>query len=362
MAVPKNNDQWQVCGKYAPDELLNGTCRSLVLVLFRAIASHPITEAPMVARLLFFLALATVTASATDVTLVLQSMHGTEPFRLQTVYPGVRAGSFYRPEMLRYYISKITIHHDGTKSTPLLDTYLLVDVKEMQRYSLGDLDVGTVDSITFYIGVDKGRNHLDPTTYPDWHPLALKTPSMHWGWTAGYRFVTYEGMAGTSESKLTAGFQIHTLDDALYTRVSCPVSSSRSVAGVEIPVRADYKRLLDAIDVSKGLIMHGSTDEAITLMRNMGTTVYTPGTTTSVDDCTSHRELVHPNPARDIVQLPSNVVEAQVIDVAGSSVLSARVSEGSTMLSVSTLAVGTYSVLLRSSAGAIRYQTLVIIR
>ncbi len=316
----------------------------------------------MVSRMLLLVALVTVTASATDVTLVLESMHGSAPFRLQTVYPGERAGSFYRPELLRYYISKITIHHDGSKSTSLPDTYLLVDVREVQRYLLGNLNIGTVDSISFFIGVDKARNHLDPTTYPDLHPLALKTPSMHWGWAAGYRFVTYEGMAGTSETKLTAGFQIHTLDNALYTGVAFPVSSSRTVSGIDIPVRADYKNLLNAIDVSQGLIMHGSTDEAITLMRNMGASVFARGSTTSVRQNDEITKAIHPNPAADVIHLPTDVLSARVVDQSGAIVLDASLTPEAAMISVSSLASGVYGALLRHSDGTTRYEPLVIVR
>lgn len=316
----------------------------------------------MNARILFLLMLVTTVARSTDVTLVLDGVNGKAPFRLGSVYPGIRAGSFYRPELLRYYISKITIHHDGAKQTPLPDTYLLVDAKEVQRYPLGDLDIGSVDSITFFIGIDKERNHLDPTKYPEWHPLALKTPSMHWGWAAGYRFVTYEGMAGTSESKLTAGFQIHTLDDALYTRVAVALSSTRTAVGIDIPIRADYGRLLDAIDVSKGLIMHGSTDEAITLMRNMGSAVYSPGITTSVDVDDEGEVSLAPNPATEVVQLPKDVVEVRITDMSGVSVLTASIAAGSPLLSVSTLPSGTYSVLLRRADGSISHESLAVVR
>jgi hypothetical protein len=316
----------------------------------------------MLARILLLVALISVSASATEVVLVLESMHGSEPFRLQKVYPGVRAGSFYRPELLRYYISGVTLHHDGTKHTPLPDTYILVDVKEVQRYGIGNVDVGVVDSITFFIGVDKERNHLDPTTYPEWHPLALKTPSMHWGWTAGYRFVTYEGMAGTSESKLTAGFQIHTLDNALYTRVACPVSSSRTATGVEIPIRADYKRLLDAIDVSRGLIMHGNTDEAITLMRNMGSSVFSRSATTSVSPDDQTQQHIRPNPAADVIHLHPDVVSVRIVDQSGAVVLDASLTPDAAMLSVSSLSNGGYGALLRHRDGTIRHESLVIVR
>ena len=316
----------------------------------------------MILKIFALLVLTAAPAMATDVALVLEQTVGDAPFRLGSIYPGVRTGSFYRPELLRYYISKITIHHDGSKSTHLPDLYLLVDAKELQRYPLGNHDIGTVDSISFFIGVDKARNHLDPATYPDWHPLALKVPSMHWGWAAGYRFVTYEGMAGTSANKLTAGFQIHTLDNSLYTRVASKASATRTDVGIDIPLRADYARLLDGIDVSTGVIMHGSTDEAVTLMKNIGSSVYSPGSTTSVNINEQHSSTMWPNPASEALRLSIGAIGARVVDRSGATVLSATCNPDAPMISVSTLSSGTYGVVLQYLDGSVRHETLVIVR
>ena len=314
-------------------------------------------------RILALLLFVSSSALATDITLVIESMIGNAPFRLGSVYPGIRSGSFYRPELLRYYISGITIHHDGSKSTPVPDVYLLVDVKNAeQRYPIANLDISSVDSLTFHIGVDRLRNHLDPTTYPDWHPLALQVPSMHWGWTSGYRFVTYEGMAGTSATKLTANFQIHTLDNALYTRVATPASSTRTATGIDILVRADYGRLLDGLDVSRGLIMHGSTDEAITLMKNIGSVVYSQSTTTSVDEQERSLPALWPNPATDIVNLTPGTISARVVDISGTTVLEAELHADAPLLSIGSLAQGTYGVVLRTIDGSMRYENLVVLR
>lgn len=316
----------------------------------------------MLTRFCLLLALLTSPVIGGEVALVFEQTVADAPFRLGSIYPGERPGSAYRPDLLRYYISKITIHHDGTKSTHLPDLYLLVDAKELQRYPLGNLDVGSVDSISFYIGVDKARNHLDPATYPDWHPLALKLPSMHWGWASGYRFVTYEGMAGTSADKLTAGFQIHTLDNALYTRVATKASSTVTTFGVDIPLRADYGKLLAGLDVSMGLIMHGSTDEAVTLMQNIGSKVYSPGATASVNTDESSTASLWPNPASDVVHLPEGVTAARVLDASGREVLRTGVAHDGGLLSVSTLATGTYHVAMRLTDGELRYAPLVIVR
>lgn len=316
----------------------------------------------MLIRCCLLLALLTSPAIGGDAALVIDQRVADAPFRLGSIYPGERPGSFYRPDVLRYYISKITIHHDGTKSTHLPDLYLLVDARELQRYPLGNLDIGSVDSISFFVGVDKARNHLDPTTYPDWHPLALKVPSMHWGWAAGYRFVTYEGLAGTSANNLTAGFQIHTLDNALYTRVATKASSTRTVFGVDIPLRADYGKLLAGLDVSIGLIMHGSTDEAVTLMQNIGSMVFSSGVTSSVNTDASIASPLWPTPASDVVQLPEGTAAARVLDASGREVLRSAGELDGGLLSVSTLVAGTYHVAIHLADGELRYAPLVIIR
>ncbi|MBU3700006.1 MAG: hypothetical protein FGM33_08370 [Candidatus Kapabacteria bacterium] len=316
----------------------------------------------MLIKALFALALMAAPALATEVTLVLDGWAGNTPFRLGSVYPGMRAGSFYRPELLRYYISKITIHHDGSKRTHLPDLYLLVDVRELGRYSLGDLDVGSVDSMTFHIGVDPARNHLDPTTYPSFHPLALKVPSMHWGWAGGYRYVTYEGASGTSASNLAALFQIHTVDTTLYTRVAFKASSTRSDLGIEIPVRADYGRLFDDIDVSLGVVLHGNTDEAVTLMKNIGTRVFSAGSTTSVDSEDASPMVMWPNPAADIVLFDNGTTGARVTDLSGVTIMTTTCDPAAPLMSIASLSSGTYGVLIQRQDGSTAYETLVVTR
>jgi hypothetical protein len=316
----------------------------------------------MLTRFCLLLALLTSPVIGGEVALVFEQTVADAPFRLGSVYPGARPGSFYRPELLRYYISKITIHHDGSKKTHLPDLYLLVDVRELGRYNLGDLDVGSVDSLTFHIGIDPARNHLDPATYPDWHPLALKVPSMHWGWAGGYRYVTYEGASGTSPTNLAAMFQIHTVDTTLYTRVAFKASSTRTSFGVEIPVRADYGRLFDDIDVSFGVVLHGNTDEAVILMKNIGTRVFSAGSTTSVKSDESSRSTVWPNPASAVVRFSVGTIEAHVTDLSGSTVLSTTCDPSAPLMSIGRLSSGTYGVLLRRQDGSTTYETLVITR
>lgn len=284
-------------------------------------------------------------------------------FKLGNVYAGRAKGGFYSPAMLRYYISGITLHLGNGTNVAFPDTYILVDIRDVQRFPIGNADVTSgIDSITFHIGVDKARNHLDPTTYPDWHPLALKNPSMHWGWAAGYRFVTYEGTAGPSAGLLSAPFQIHTLDNSLYTK--CVVNLGRMVSS-EIPLVAYYERMLNNIEISRGLINHGSEDEAITLMQNMGARtglpVYTAAVPTSVQDIQESMAL-YPNPAQDIVRMPQGATRARVYDSHGTCVHASEVGSQSNLISVSSLPQGSYHVVVEYENGISQHSAFTIVR
>jgi hypothetical protein len=306
-----------------------------------------------------------ITTLATEVALTISPRAEDQSlFKLGNLYKGRAKGGFYSPEMLRYYISGITLHLRNGSNASFPDTYILVDIRDIQRFPIGNADVSSgIDSITFHIGVDQARNHLDPTTYPDWHPLALKKPSMHWGWASGYRFVTYEGMAGTSAGTLSAAFQIHTLDNKLYTRCSIPLGG---LVSPEVPLVAYYERLLNNIDVSRGLINHGSEDEAVTLMLNMGaqssnSPVFTANLPTSVDEVETPVAL-HPNPTRDILVVPTGASEVQVYDAHGSRVLSSQLGTITNIVSVSSLAQGTYHVVLRYESGSTQHGSFSIVR
>lgn len=304
--------------------------------------------------------IAATVASAAEVTLVLnpRTIDG-NVFTLGATYKG-RSGGFYRPELLRYYISGITIHHDGT-STQLIDKYLLVDVSKTDRYVLGDVIMQRMDSLTFSIGVDIAHNHLDPAKYPDWHPLAYQDPSMHWGWQSGYRFVTYEGFSGTRADNLSAIMQVHTVDNSLYTRVRLRTGATRTEQGFDIPLLANYEYLLESIDVSRGLINHSAEGEAITLMRNMAQRVYTASVISSVNDDESASH-VSPNPASDIVSVPQGVTEASIVNVAGNVVAQASFGSGSNIISVQHLASGAYGIVMHHADGRMTHATLAIAR
>ena len=59
---------------------------------------------------------------------------------------------------------------------------------------LGQVPSGRYTGLRFLLSIDGLDNRIAPEDAPADHPLALKTPSMHWNWNAGYVFLRLDGL------------------------------------------------------------------------------------------------------------------------------------------------------------------------
>ncbi|GAB5539618.1 MAG: hypothetical protein Salg2KO_17210 [Salibacteraceae bacterium] len=167
-------------------------------------------------------------------------------------------------DRFEYYLSEITLHFSTGKDTVIPNLWVLANASEPTNITLGYHQENQVDSVTFHVGVDSAHNHLDPTLWEAWHPLAPKQFSMHWGWTSGYRFAAVEGYYANN-----VDFEIHALDDKNYFATTfIPNIKSDSNATLQLSVYANYAQALRDIDVSNGLLTHGADDEAIDILEN----------------------------------------------------------------------------------------------
>jgi hypothetical protein len=205
-------------------------------------------------------------------------------------------GNDFMIDRLQYYLSGFSIKHDGGQLIEVEDLYVLVSLlgsTDPTVIELGEYEIESLESVLFHFGVDYDANHADPSLLHPSHPLAPKFPSMHWGWFAGYRFIALEGMSGPN---MDQELQFHCIGDEFYKQMEYEVSmSGESTFNVEID--AEYKNLLEGIDVSGGLIIHGNLAEINDLATNISENVFTTSTSTSTTDS----ELVnlfeaYPNP------------------------------------------------------------------
>lgn len=208
-------------------------------------------------------------------------------------------GQSFKVTRLQYYISGISITHSGGAEQAVPGHYILANGGTPVVDALGVLTVSDVTAVSFYVGVDEANNHLDPSARPAGHPLELKTPNMHWGWAAGYRFAAIEGKSGAGLDKT---FEVHSLGDIHYYKTTVPVTGVTVDGKLIIALNADYVQALRSIDISDGVVAHGSGTVEGRMLRNFRDFVFTAGspvTSVRVGDIEGGDEgiSVYPNPA-----------------------------------------------------------------
>lgn len=201
----------------------------------------------------------------------------------------------FKVTRMEYYISEISLIHDGGIATQIEDLWVLANATIKTEVDLGEHDITSVEKIVLHIGVDPDHNHLDPSSYEESHPLAPKFPSMHWGWAAGYRFVAYEGHGGLN---LNQPFQLHGLGDNNYFTTEVELDITAENNALTIDLDADYARGLENISVNSGVIVHGDNLEARQCLDNFSQFVFSPSSVSSATiDFTEVSEFnVFPNP------------------------------------------------------------------
>ena len=234
-------------------------------------------------------------------------------------------GQSFKVTRLQYYISGISITHSGGAIKTVPGHYILANGSTPLVDALGTLNVTDVTAVSFYIGVDEANNHLDPSTRPAGHPLELQTPNMHWGWASGYRFAAIEGKSG---SGLDQTFEVHSLGDQHYYKTTVPVTGVTVDGKLIIALNADYVNALKSIDISAGVVAHGSGTVEGRMLRNFRDFVFSAGSPiTSVNvkelEGSNRWVKVYPNPAQGgVVYLSTDKKEATIYitDVQGKNV------------------------------------------
>lgn len=245
----------------------------------------------------FFLLLICSSRAQNEVWLNIHHKLGNEDFAFNAGAVN-NMGHHFNVTRLEYYISEISIVHDGGTTSPVENLWLLIDAGEQAQVNLGSYDINTVEAIHFHIGVDPAHNHLDPATYESSHPLAPQFPSMHWGWASGYRYIAVEGFGSSAYNQM---YQLHGLGDGNYFTTVVPYQASAENGTIQIELDADYVRALENIPVNMGVIDHGEEREAKTAIENFRDFVFSPTGSVSLsgDVATSYSLELYPNPTQN---------------------------------------------------------------
>lgn len=296
----------------------------------------------------------------TDVTLQINHKLGQDPFQFNVASANNNNVAF-NVSRLQYYISKITLIHDGAQETPIANTWFLLDAGNTFQASLGSHAITTLEGIRFGVGVESAVNHLDPSSYAANHPLAPKSPSMHWGWSAGYRFVAMEGKSGNNFSQT---YEIHALEDAYYYLTTVTTAGFSGSNGLTITLDADYAMALKDIDVSTGPITHGGFGESIDLLQNFRDEVFTASTSVGIESGLDQEAFqIGPNPAtaNGMVRMEGDFGLESVVrltDLSGRIIQEQQVSGESALLEVN--AAGYYLVSLEKAGQTVATRKLIV--
>lgn len=314
---------------------------------------------------LLILSLHSYVFGQTEITLSIQHTQGTAAFELGKTSTN-NLNHQYKTDRLEYYISEISLIHDNGTETQIEDLYLLVDASETTSVSLGNFDVTNLEKVQFHIGVDSINNHGDPTLYHGTHPLSPQAPSMHWGWTAGYRFVAFEGYSGTN---LNQQFQIHSLGDINYFTTVVDAEVSASNGTLDIILDADYSKALQDIEMNSGLIVHSDNLQARQLLENFRDYVFssTTLTNTSNEEVSSIQFNIFPNPTTDLAtisiaqeSIAGNNLSLRVLDSKGAILIESLYNSQNERIDFSSFPSGNYVIQLMSELEIIKSQQVIV--
>lgn len=149
----------------------------------------------------------------------MKNMVGNEDLVLSDLKYTNAAGNLYSINMLKYYISNLTLHKKNGGNVDI-KIYKLIDAALLSSsvFDIGSIDKGEYDSITFHIGIDITKNHtgvqdgdLDPSK------------GMFWTWNTGYIFFKHEGQFKDQLNQIK-GLVLHLGTDNGFSKVKLPIT------------------------------------------------------------------------------------------------------------------------------------------
>ncbi|PVX45117.1 hypothetical protein C8C85_0890 [Flavobacterium sp. 103] len=169
-------------------------------------------------------------------------------------------GEVLKISNVKYIISNIVLtKDDGTTLTyPKSSSYFIVDEATVASHEieLENIPAGNYTKIKFGIGVDKAQWELGATGQGDFLAKA-QDAGMMWSWSAGYKFVAFEGTFTSSTVTTDTSFMVHTGQtgtDYNYTEVTLTLPTNamvRTTITPEIHIIADVAKIIDGTNKIK---------------------------------------------------------------------------------------------------------------
>ena len=266
-------------------------------------------------------------------------------------------GKTFKLDHFDYYLSDLQITHDGGIVT-LIDSVFIV---EPQNHTLliGNFPINQIEKINFMIGVPKplntqnGAEAIDISVYPEIHPLSFQTPSMYWGWQAGYMHMIIGGYADNNgDGTLEAYFELHNLGNNNQQLVEIPnvVQSNSATNQIDVYVNCHVDRWINNIPLSTIGILHDQVGINVTVMENVLTeTVFTQPAAANLESnpVKGTAYFVNNTDGIDFIwHSMINLDKIEVLDLSGKVVASNRTQEESGNWNLTAIPNGIYTLNL----------------
>ncbi|WP_339918705.1 MbnP family protein [uncultured Flavobacterium sp.] len=161
---------------------------------------------------------------------------------------------------IKYIISNIVLtKEDGTTYTyPKSESYFIVDEATAASHviDLKNVPAANYTKVTFGVGVDKDQWSAGADGQGDFLATA-QAAGMMWSWSAGYKFVAFEGTFTSATVTTAVPFKVHTGQtgtDYNYTTVSLDLQTKalvRTTITPQIHIITDLSKVLNSTNVIK---------------------------------------------------------------------------------------------------------------
>lgn len=202
------------------------------------------------------------------------NIYKTADFAANTNYTNSN-GEIVSVSKVKYIVSNIVLtKEDGTTFTyPKSQSYFILDelTPSTLVLNLSGIPAGNYTKIKYGIGVDKAQWEAGATGQGDFLTTA-QAAEMMWSWSAGYKFVAFEGTFTSATVATATQFKVHTGQtgtDYNYAEVALdlPVNALvRTTITPQIHIMADLSQIIDGtntINLSEGATIMGGAKLAL---------------------------------------------------------------------------------------------------
>ena len=281
-------------------------------------------------------------------------------FQLNTNYTALD-GKAFKLDHFDYYLSEIILTHDVGQQVNLSQDIFLVE-PENHTFFLGNFELNLIEQLNFTVGVPKkwnlqsGAESQDISLYPETHPLSFQSPSMYWGWQAGYMHMIIGGYSDSqSDGNPDAYFELHNLGGSNQQLVELNVTQTTTSANqIDIYVDCNIEQWIKNIPLATVGVIHDEVGLNNTILENVQLEpVFTLAASASLTEnevpnftvwISNHELFVNLNEVK-------NVGKCSIVDQSGRLVQTQSILNSAGTLSFKNLSAGFYLVQLEDTKG-----------